>query len=592
MFAAAISFAVGWSGARWIARPGFAAPETTLVAAEESAAAEPPPDSARRTAGVATKERMKAFAAIYEQPASFSRDHAIVSALLKLEAADFPAGANDMLALLKSAPAFNSETGDLAEAWINRWLEVDTPGALRFLTSSSLLAELSSANKMGWPLASSVYSGLGGALRALARCQPVWTRDIVADMKPGKQRETAVYAVMREVARGGVAPSSSFLASFDDPADRYAALTGYVTGLVTTDVRSGFDIACAEPLGELRDELLMLVMRGAGERGVGITSELLDRIDDPGTRVKLASNAVFSIKRARDEDILPFVEAESERILSDGAPGLNSGEWQSAVGVASRGPQAEEFADWAAKFAPDSNRMIFETIAHSWAGSDPVALQGWLSKRATTLDAAALTTLSTPIAMIAERDPDGARLWAEQLPVGMLRNQASFQIALSGARGGSISQAEAAYQSVAGTDMNGVLAKQLAGVLVQRDAAAAARWVMRQTPGEARTAALQVVAGNWSESDPAGAAKWLEKMPAGADRDAAVGTYATRTVVADPDSAAQWVEQIADPGLRTQTAGPVFHHWSIHNPVAARAWLRELRGVDEDLLAKHLRNAR
>ena len=211
--AAAVGLAIGWSSVRWIAgsspKPGRAAPGGK----EENAAAAATPGRAATTAS----ERMETIATLYDQPATMARDHAVAAALLKLEAADFPAGAEAMKKLFQRLQEpFGSQAQELAEAWMDRWLEIDPPGALRFLSSSPFLAELPVSKMEGWPIAERARSAHGGIFAALARRQPEWLRQTLADVKPGPEREVGIYVLLTEAAKGDPAPSRQLLASFAD----------------------------------------------------------------------------------------------------------------------------------------------------------------------------------------------------------------------------------------------------------------------------------------------------------------------------------------------------------------------------------------
>ncbi len=46
--------------------------------------------------------------------------------------------------------------------------------------------------------------------------------------------------------------------------------------------------------------------------------------------------------------------------------------------MASRGPQARTFAEWAASFAPDADRVMLGYVVMVWAGRSPTEFQSWL----------------------------------------------------------------------------------------------------------------------------------------------------------------------------------------------------------------------
>src|SRR5690606_24277920 len=105
------------------------------------------------------------------------RDHSLAAVLLKLEPADFSAGAEEMVKLLKTCRETTSPA-ELAEAWMDRWLELDPGGALRFLSSSTFLADLPGRDLPNWPLETLADSAIGGAIKALSRRKPEWMQQV------------------------------------------------------------------------------------------------------------------------------------------------------------------------------------------------------------------------------------------------------------------------------------------------------------------------------------------------------------------------------------------------------------------------------
>lgn len=536
---------------------------------------------------------MEELAKLNEIPIGLARDQAIAEWLSTFQAADFAAGADQLLSLLKRSNKFFDSSGEeLAEAWMDRWMELDTPGALRFLSSSTFLSELPTAELRGWPIEDRSRCSAGGALRVLARREPKWLRQTITALKLSPTREIGVYMLLREMSQRGTARDAQVLASFKDDPDRPAAVSGYVGGLANVDTRAAFDIALAESPGPLREALLSRVVRSIGKKGVSAAREMLEQVDDPILRQKLAVDAVRTIGFDTSEDALPLIQEVSERMAATGALKSGIADWASSVEVAARGPQAARFAEWALDFAPDTNKEVFAKIAGAWAGRAPAEFCDWLSKYADRLDPSVVNRLGEPLGKLARRNLAATREWADALPAGALRDQAYFQVAVGYSAEGDLTQAAAAYETVAASDSKGMLAKQLAATLAEHDGGVAAEWAMGLPPGPARKEALGAIAEGWTKRDPHGAAQWLTQMPASAERDSAVQTYAMQVAVADPQIAAEWAEQISDPAVRTQTATTVYYYWFRENPPAARAWLRDVPGVETGLLARLLRNTR
>lgn len=580
------SFLIFWSGTRWIVQPHQKRLAVPQVAVTDVAPSQPSPPRGEST-GNLTKGHPATIADLLQTHSSLARDHALAAELLKLDADDLRAGADEMLALLigESGPGKN---GDVAEAWMDRWLELDAPGALQFLSRALVPEEVPLTGKSAWSLQSLTDTGFGGVIRALARREPEWTRQMLAKAPPGKQREVAIFTLLEEVAKGGAAGAASYLEAFSDGPDRSGALTGYITGLITNDVRAGFERAWAEPPGALRSELLRLVFSRAGESDLAVLSELLERVDDHTARRECIA---WGLRAAPREDALPLIQQESERMAASGEWETNHFTWLGLVEGSFGSLQAQPLAEWALNFQPDKERKMFAQIARSWAGRDPAEFQRWLSDRAGTLDPATVDKLAEPLASLAAKDVAAARAWSDTLPPGSLRDQARFQIAL---RGGAsdLAYAAAAYQPLATTDTSGALAAQLADILAGQDCAAAGEWALQQTLSAPRLAALRKVGEAWTGRDPVAATQWLGKLPPGPERDAAVSSYASVVVRADPEGAAEWAELVAAPTGRTKTAVEVYYFWSKENPAAARTWFRNLEGVDEEAVPAFLKHLR
>jgi hypothetical protein len=583
------TFAVGFAGMRFISAsaPRVQERQAAAAALSEPIAASP---AAADPSPAARSARIAAVLAFSEKHRSLSDDHALFLAISKLEARDFLAGAEEMLARFRKEDSpFGSPNLPLAEAWMERWLEVDSAGALRFLESSTILKEA----PPGRLLRSQVASVQGGLFAVLARRQPDWAQQYLTTLKPGAPREVGVFQLLNEFAQQNAAKGREMLAAFSEGADRRAAVQGYVTGLATADVRAGFDVAAAESAGPLRKELLELVLRKAAERGVGIVRELVDRVDDAALRRELVADAALEIAWRSRDDPLPWLMEEAQRTPSPRMAEGGFDPWPGAVAQAVRTTGDPVRAlDWAATLLHDPEKKLLLSILGTWDQRDNAGLRNWLASHSDTLDAAVLEKLGRTLVNLARRDGPGTRAWAAGLPPGRLREQAQFQIALSSAAEGDPTHATAAYASVAGRDTNGALAKQLATALATKDGAAAAKWATALPASPARTAAVSAVVEQWSQRDPYAAAEWLGQMPPGAERDSAVREYAGKVVYADPFAAAEWVEQVADPATRGKAAEAVFGTWKNEDPIASRAWLRALPGVDETWRADFLRKAK
>jgi hypothetical protein len=588
---AAIGFVIGLSGTRWITGPDHA--RVSAPAMERTA--ERTLDLHRHDLPIPADAAAKsAFSGLVEllkrRPPSAAWDHQIVATLDKWTSADFLASADEFKALLKAGDVLsNARSCELADAWMDRWLQIDPRGAQRFLRSSSFLADLPILELEGWPMAEKAQSGLGGVFQALARRQPEWTREVIAEMTSAGQRAIGAHVLMNEVAGRNPALAERFLPSFVDSAERSPALSGYVRGLVEKDVSAGYEVAMAEPLGALREELLRTVFWRAGRVGVNEAQKLLDRIEQPDVQRIYAAEALSAIGFEQREDALPFIKDQSERMAARGDWNLDQSRWASSVEVVSRGPQARGLAEWALSFTADTKRTMFSRIAGTWSARDPEAFGTWLKENALLLDPVAVDRLESALANIARRDPNAALTWSETLPAGPVRDFARFQVAVEAGGDIDVERSAAAYQPVAFMDKTGAMARRIAASMVAKSGEAAAKWADQLPPGPARLAALETLTAKWSSEDPRAAADWLQRMPAGADRDSLVRTYSSQVAIADPRTAALWAEQVTEPALRTEAASKVYSHWSVADPIAARDWLRNLAGVDQSAVSRILR---
>ncbi len=566
-------------------------PATTAAAASRSAKAGA--DAAAMASGERTRGWFGALDKRKKWNATGADDHAVVEALLRMTPDDFRASAPGMLAYLNKSDSFmNQRVRETADLWMDRWLELDAPGALECLESSSFLTKVHVEDMQGWPLESRMDCGIGGLYAALAVHAPEWLRTQLAGMKDGAAVQLGLFKLLRESAQRDSAQAAQILASMPDGERRKSALAGYVGGLAAVDARQALDVALKEPDGFSRQELLRMIFLRSGTYGLARTRELLTQIADPKDRLEQTIYAVPMLGQEGRENLFPFVQEETARLAAGGLSKDKFSSWASALLWAEGLGQDREYAEWALRVSEDKGRSLFGTAARHWAQFDAPGYLAWLGMNAGTLDPAAVDKTSDALRVAADSNLAAFRAWSDALPPGSLRDQARLQVALGSGKAGDVAQAVAAYQSVAAADTKGDVARQLARVLVEHDAEATANWAQSLPEGKARTQVLDMVTNRWSLQNPGAMAQWLEQQPAGADRDLLLKGFAPRVAMADAPGAAQWVEQIEDTATRTEAAQNVYDRWKIENPVAARQWLRQLGGVDAAAIRKALRNGR
>jgi hypothetical protein len=369
---AAISFAVGWSGIRWIAGSSMGGGREVARREANTRVTELQLNDRSFPTDPVAKRTISGLGKLLAQRPSAARDHAIVAALDTWTSADFEASVDELTALLKkwNGP-FSSRSCELADAWMDRWLQIDSRGALRFLRDSSFLAGLPLLELAGWPTFEKAQSGLGGVFQALSRREPESARRIIADLSSADQRAIGAYVLLNELAERNPTLAEQVLASFAQSPERPTALSGYVRGLVSRDVSAALDVALAESPSFLREEMLRTVFWRAGKNGINETRELLDRIKEPDVRRRYAAEALSAIGFEQREDAMPFIIEESEKMAARGDWAVDQSHWASSVEVVSRGPRASALAEWALGFTADSKRAMFSRIVSTWSGRDP-----------------------------------------------------------------------------------------------------------------------------------------------------------------------------------------------------------------------------
>jgi hypothetical protein len=534
-------------------------------------------------------ERVRGFVGLLEKRGDDgSEAQAADAALVKMDAEDFAASAKEVMAVLLEMGKKGRISDALAEAWMDRWLELDAEAARKFVVTERVFEKLDPEGSGSWEEDYVGVFAFRGVVQALARREPDWTMNQVSAQEAGAKRDLAVNVLLKQVARLDPVKAKQFLARFADGPNRVAAVEGLVKGLAEVDYRASFEVALKEPAGPLRDNLLHAPMERAARNGTAAIRELLDRIDSPELRGDLAAQALSNFSHYSREDPTEWAKAETERMK-----GPIDGFWKGGVGqlVGRRGGDPPALAEWALGLSNDSERVLFTSMALRWVRQDPAGMRNWLDASVGKLDAQTIARCGPMMGTMASRDLAATRQWAEGLPPGPLADHARFQVALQSGREGEIEHARVAYQAIAASDRNGHFARGLAHILAGKDGGAAAQWAIELPTGPGRAAALSTVAGEWSYADPRGAAQWLETLPPGADRDLMVQQYAGKVALADPQAAAEWVRQIEDPKAREKAAADVFRPWNKEDPIASRKWIRTLPGVSEKWRANYFDEA-
>jgi hypothetical protein len=584
--AAGVGLALGWSLARISSPPEKVRPSVVASAP----APKPAPVLAVQEATGTSRERIALVFSLGNKPQGQARDVSLYRAILALAPEDFLAAASELPTRLVGygkGQVGRAKARSLVEAWMDRWLTLDAPGALRFLASADFFAKLG-AGWDGGPIFPVKDSVQAAALRPLARRAPQWTHDWIAAQPAGPDRDEVVGALLEEVAQRDPAQARKFLASFAEGPNRLAAVRGLVAGLAEGDPRAAFDLAVTEPTEQVRQRLFDTVLRSAARQGLGVARELVQRIDDPNERATAAAAVLNNLSQSSADELLPWIQEESTHVKEWQAYWWHEN-WMRAVAEKVQGASSGAAAEWAATLANDPQRLLLRRIAGQWAQRDPAALRDWLARSGATLDSAAASALRASFAQMSKSDASSARSWTETLPDGSLRQQALLDVAL---RSGRAADAGAAYAPLAASDKDGAVAHEVAGILAKKNCEAAAAWVSQLGDEPAQKQACRALIETWSVRDPAAAAAWLEAQPAGAARDAGLCEYAQKVALADPAAAAEWAGYITDRDQRGNAADYIFMNWALEDPVAARAWIEKFPNIEDDHRGGILRSFR
>lgn len=87
----------------------------------------------------------------------------------------------------------------------------------------------------------------------------------------------------------------------------------------------------------------------------------------------------------------------------------------------------------------------------------------------------------------------------------------------------------------------------------------------------------------WVEKDPAAASRWITTVGAGMEVDAAVAALATAPAMREPEIATRWAQRIADPELRSATLTVILRQWAGTDLAAARRYAQ----ASQELLPGH-----
>ena len=326
----------------------------------------------------------------------------------------------------------------------------------------------------------------------------------------------------------------------------------------------------ARPPANDRNAALVAVIEAIGRNDPTRAIALLDGVQEPVLRARLAANIAETWSGSHPDDAARWLVGDGTRYLDP---------------ASAAAPLLRALAQWAAFDPEDATKFAADQPADrgpitralglagmAWGHKDPSAALAWVQTLPATDQRRDLITQSI------------WQGWSEQNPA-----EAANALSPQLYSGGPI------YTELAGT-----VAKAWAAV----DPNASAQWAAALPPGGARRTALYQVAVTWTQSDPAGASRWAANLPAsavrpeiwreivgawadtdlesaggwlgmlpqGRDHDVAVTAYLPKVENADPEKALSWAGTISDGGVRTDQVQGILGRWAQRDVAAARNW--------------------
>jgi hypothetical protein len=529
--------------------------------------------------------------ALCKQPGSLARDQKIFEALQSMNGSDFFEGVADFPSFVKRLEQLPPGMRDIvAEAAMQRWLEVDADGAKRWLRSAQIFTMLGQSRE-GW-----APSFMMTLFSLLGRNDPAWAYSTYNEMKPG----TRLYAsqVLFEIAKADPREARAIYdalrtdtgkseKSAVESEEKSVAIHRLLSGLVESDLPAAIEIIRGMPQGSwMQNATISSCLVMAGKVSTTAAHDLLALVEDPKDRSAMMWDALGGIGLWSTSDPILFVEQELASIPQSDRSAL-VGERGVIGGLASKDPYRA--ADLISGFDGKVRDQAVQELLQTWTKSDPAAAFQWLSTQTTDILQGTTTRWDQTLAKLANTAPTEFGNWANSLSAGELQDRSRVLLATRFAEQGDVTQALRVFQQSFTTSMSGNTAQTFGRTIASQDPVAAATFVAELPPGRTQAKAAEGVVAIWGDRDPRATASWVARFPEGDTRDFASAAFAGSLAHADPVAASEWVAQIRNTGARTRAALDVFRTWAAEDPVLARKWIRGLDNINADRVNAALR---
>jgi hypothetical protein len=248
-FVAGYGISRAWSSAN---SPGIKGIKTAIRNAQLIA-------SAATSDGGATQKLI----ALCEQPGSLARDEEIFETLQKMSSGDFLRAVADFASLVDRSDKLQPNLRNMiAEAAIERWLEVDSDGMKQWLAAAQTMMK-------NLPGRGEVQLDLGvlqAITPALARNDPEWCMARIESMK-GRQKKEALSGFLHETAKVDPSKARSIFAAITDDKEKSDAMQGLIGGLAESEPQAAINLIHGLSNTDAQREGRLAAIWSTGPRG-------------------------------------------------------------------------------------------------------------------------------------------------------------------------------------------------------------------------------------------------------------------------------------------------------------------------------------
>jgi hypothetical protein len=518
-------------------------------------------------------ERVAWLMEICAQPRGLKRDHTLFEAIQRLQPGDFAAAITDLPELSKWLTAMDADLrAEIIQACIERWLEVDEAGLLRWLPVAQKIVESGSLNlpKIG-------ERDLGALYLALARRKPGWMFENLEQLGPKLGRGAALQAAIQAAVEEGSPQAGQWLAKFKGTPEYGPARMTYINTLAKSDPEQALTFTLSEMPGN--PALAQRIITDCAAQRPELATSLLDKLKkEEREKIMMPLGEVIAANPAYD----PFQWLEEQVKAHPEIYDPNRSYMISAL--ANRDPARA--MDWIKKFPETKQDELAQKILGTWTQNDPKAMLAWLNENP---GPSALKNMPS-FGQLPYVDPEGFAQWVAKLPPGDVQRKARYEQALGALDKGQIAEATRAFPADSPEMALGNQTNGFAWRMAKANPQEAVRWVQTLPPGGVQEQAVAGVMGQWMERAPIEAAQWVETLPDGRLRDSGAGVLARGAASQDFERANEWLAEIRDPQIRDATAVSIFEQWQARRPAQTQEWLRTLPGVSETVRNRLLRS--